>query len=57
VAVTGQTPEALTRQLYAQHHVGMTWFVFAATGLLAAAMIYIYGRWVRKLAGQEQSHA
>ena len=54
VEVTGQTPEALTRQLYEQHHVGMTWFVFAATGLLAAAMIYFYGRWVRKLARQEQ---
>ena len=54
VEVTGQTPEALTRQLYEQHHVGMTWFVFAATGLLAAAMIYFYGRWVLKLARQEQ---
>jgi len=54
VEVTGQTPDALTRLLYEQHHVGMIWFIFAATGLLAAAMIYFYGRWVRKLADQEK---
>jgi hypothetical protein len=53
VEVTGQTPEALTRQLYESHHVGVTWFVFAAVGIASAVMIYLYGRWIQKLAQRE----
>lgn len=55
VEVTGQSPEALTRMLHEKHHVGMTWFVFAAIGLLSAAMIFSYGKWVKKLADIKQS--
>jgi hypothetical protein len=50
---TGQDPIALTQQLYQSHSVGMTWFVFAGVGVLSAFMIYLYGRWIAKLARQE----
>lgn len=53
VEVTGETPAALTQQLYQSHHVGVTWFVFAAIGVASAVMIYFYGRWIQKLAQQE----
>jgi len=53
VEVTGETPAALTQQLYQTHHVGVTWFVFAAIGIASAVMIYYYGRWIQKLAQQE----
>jgi MFS family permease len=54
VEVSGQSPDALTRQLYNSHHVGVTWFVFAAIGLAAAGMIWLYGRWIRQLARVQQ---
>ncbi|MGA4645175.1 MFS transporter [Limisphaera sp. 4302-co] len=50
VEVTGQSPDALTRELAAAYNVGLTWYVFAGIGLLAAVMIYFYGRWIRELA-------
>ncbi|MCS7089421.1 MAG: MFS transporter [Verrucomicrobiota bacterium] len=50
VEVTGQSPEALTRELAAAYSVGLTWYAFAGVGLLAAGMIYLYGRWIRRLA-------
>ncbi len=52
VAVTGESPEQLTQQLYQAHHVGMTWYIFAAIGVCAALMIWQYGRWIRRLAAQ-----
>ncbi len=53
VQVTGESPEHLTQVLYQSHHIGLTWYVFAAIGVVSAVMIYFYGRWIRKLAGQE----
>ncbi|MCX6997697.1 MAG: MFS transporter [Kiritimatiellaeota bacterium] len=50
VAYTGQSPELLTQQLYHAHHVGLTWYIFAAIGVAAAVMIWLYGRWILKLA-------
>jgi len=55
VEVTGETPAALTQQLYQSHHVGLTWFVFAGIGVASAVMIYYYGRWIRKLAEREKT--
>ena len=52
VEVTGQTPAALTQQLYQAHPVGLTWLIFSAVGVLSAVMIYFYGRWIQKLAAQ-----
>lgn len=51
VALTGESPAALTRQLYEAHHVGATWYFFAMVGVLAAALIWTYGRWMRRLSG------
>lgn len=50
VEFTGDTPEHLTQLLYQAHHVGMTWYIFAAIGVASAVMIYFYGRWILKLA-------
>jgi len=50
IAVTGDTPEHLTQLLYQSHHVGLTWYLFAGVGVVAAILIYLYGKWVRKLA-------
>ena len=53
VEVTGQSPAELTRLLYSTHHVGTTWCFFACIGLVAAALIWAYGRWVRRLAERQ----
>jgi dipeptide/tripeptide permease len=53
VQVTGESPEHLTQVLYHSHHVGLTWYVFAAIGVASAVMIYYYGKWILKLAGKE----
>jgi proton-dependent oligopeptide transporter, POT family len=50
VEVTGESPEHLTGVLYQSHHVGFTWYVFAAIGVASALMIYLYGQWILKLA-------
>ena len=54
VTLTGETPEALTRMLYQAHHVGSTWCFFASVGVVAAGLIFAYGRWVRKLTESEK---
>ena len=53
VQFTGDNPEKLTQQLYQTHHVGLTWFIFAGIGIASAVMIYLYGRWILKLAKAE----
>ena len=55
VEVTHQSPAELTQLLYSTHHVGTTWCFFAGIGLLAAALIWAYGRWVRRLAERQAS--
>jgi len=55
VAITGESPEALTRTLYQTHHVGSTWCFFALVGVVSAGLIWAYGKWVRKLAATEAS--
>jgi dipeptide/tripeptide permease len=52
VEFTGDTPEHLTQLLFQAHHVGMTWYIFAAIGVASAVMIYFYGQWILKLAGK-----
>jgi hypothetical protein len=53
VQVTGETPARLTQALYQSHHIGLTWYVFAAIGVASAVMIYFYGQWILKLARRE----
>jgi len=57
VEFTGESPEKLTQALYQAHHVGYTWFVFAAIGVASAVMIYLYGRWILKLARQRSANS
>jgi MFS family permease len=53
VQFTGESPERLTQLLHQQHHIGLTWFVFAVVGVASGVMIYFYGRWIAKLAAKE----
>lgn len=53
VEFTGETPELLTQTLFQAHNVGFTWYIFAAVGVVSAVMIFMYGKWVKKLAEQE----
>lgn len=53
VQFTGETPEKLTQLLYQHHHVGLTWFIFAAVGVASGVMIYFYGEWIKKLVARE----
>ncbi len=52
-----KAPEHLTQTLYQSHHIGLTWYVFAAIGVASAVMIYFYGQWILKLAKQEDASA
>jgi dipeptide/tripeptide permease len=49
VALTGETPQALTDILYASHDVGMVWNIMGVVGILSAIGIYMYGRWILTL--------
>lgn len=53
-AVTGESPAVLTQMLHDAHHVGFTWYFFAAVGVISAVMIYVYGRWILTLAKRER---
>jgi hypothetical protein len=55
VEFTGESPDVLTNLLYANHHVGLTWYFFAAVGVLSAVMIYTYGRWILSLEKREKA--
>ena len=52
VEFTGQTPEALTQALYAANNVGMVWDIMGIVGLISAAGIYAYGKWILTLRGK-----
>lgn len=49
VEFTGQSPEELTRVLYATHDVGFMWVIMGGIGIASAFGIYVYGRWIRAL--------
>jgi MFS family permease len=53
VQFTHESPQHLTQLLYQSHHVGLTWYVFAAIGVSSAVMIYAYGKWIQRLAQTE----
>jgi hypothetical protein len=54
VEFTGESPEALTKALWDANQVATTWWVFAAVGVVAAALIWAYGCWIRRLAARER---
>jgi proton-dependent oligopeptide transporter, POT family len=36
----------VTHTLYAAHDVGAVWYIMAIVGVISAAGIYAYGRWI-----------
>jgi MFS family permease len=57
VAITGETPEAMTSLLYQTHHVGSTWMFFAIMGVISAGLIWAYGKWLRALTNKQKQAA
>jgi hypothetical protein len=49
VAMTGDSPKALTELLYQTHNVAMVWYIMGAVGIISALGIYAYGRWILTL--------
>ena len=49
IEVTGQSADVLTAQLYAANDVGTAWYIMASFGIVAAAGMYVYGRWIYQL--------
>jgi hypothetical protein len=49
IEVTGQTADALTNQLYMANNVGIAWYIMGSVGIVAAAGMYVYGRWTYQL--------
>ncbi|MBI2377635.1 MAG: MFS transporter [Deltaproteobacteria bacterium] len=50
VEVTGRPARELTEALYASHPVGMVWVIMGVVGIASAIGIWLYGRWIKKLA-------
>ena len=46
MALTGDSPKALTETLYQTHNVPMVWYIMGAVGIVSAIGIFIYGRWI-----------
>ena len=57
VEATGEDPHTLTQLLYDSHAVGTVWFFFVVVGVLSAAMIFLYGRWILTLVKEEEATA
>ena len=55
VAVSGESAEAITAQLYASHNIGGLWYLMAAVGIVSAVGLYAYGRWTYTIASQPDS--
>jgi MFS family permease len=49
VDFTGKSANVVTAQLYEAASLGKVWYVMAAVGIVAAAGMYVYGRWTYKL--------
>lgn len=49
IEFSGQSGEVLTNQLYAANNIGIAWYIMGAVGLVAAAGLYVYGRWTYQL--------
>jgi proton-dependent oligopeptide transporter, POT family len=50
VAFTGESAKALTDTLYASHNPAMVWNIMGLIGVATAIAIWLYGRWIAKLA-------
>jgi MFS family permease len=49
VELSGQSAEIVTGNLYMANNVGIAWYIMGSVGIVAAAGMYVYGRWTYKL--------
>jgi hypothetical protein len=49
VELSGQSAEVLTANLYMANNVGIAWYIMGSVGIVAAAGMYVYGRWTYSL--------
>jgi len=54
VAMTGESPKALTDLLYQTHNIPVVWYIMGVVGIVSAVGIYIYGKWILTLNRQEK---
>jgi MFS family permease len=52
VAMTGETPQALTQTLYQNNNIALVWYIMGVVGIISAIGIFAYGKWVLRLARQ-----
>lgn len=50
VTMTGDSSKALTDLLYQTHDIQMVWYIMGCVGIVSAMGIYVYGKWILKLA-------
>jgi POT family proton-dependent oligopeptide transporter len=53
VAVMNVDPWVVTEQLYNTHNIGLVWYIMTVVGILSAAGIWIYGKWILTLTTEE----
>lgn len=55
VEVSGSSKWEVTATLYAQHgsSIGMVWYIMGIVGICSAIGIWLYGRWIQKLAAKK----
>ncbi len=49
VEFSGQSAEVVTANLYMANNVGIAWYIMGSVGIVAAAGMYVYGRWTYRL--------
>jgi POT family proton-dependent oligopeptide transporter len=49
VQISGETAEAMTTLLYNSHNPSIVWNIMGVIGLISAAGIVWYGRWIKTL--------
>jgi hypothetical protein len=57
VAHLGQAPHEVTAMLYAEHNPGVVWYIMGTIGLLSAAGIWWYGKWVPGVLARQAAKA
>ncbi len=49
VALTGDTPAAMSQLLYTTNNIGLVWYILGIVGFITAIGIWQYGRWILTL--------
>ena len=50
VDISGLDSWVITEQLYNSHSIGTVWYIMTIVGIISAAGIYMYGRWIAAMA-------